>query len=90
MRSREFQFRLKLTESKDADIIRRIAEHENKQGYLKNLVRADIALPAGDIPEWAYDDLEIGYNFYCQACGGKLVGYHNFCTHCGQRLRSDE
>lgn len=87
MRSREFQFRLKLTESKDEDIIRRICEHENKQGYLKQLVRADIALPAAELDD--YDANEEGYFYYCQACGKRVI-YSNFCHECGQRLRSDE
>lgn len=87
MRSREFQFRLKLTESKDADIIRRIAEHENKQGYLKQLVRADIVQPPLDVKEYYR---EAGFRYCCQSCCGKMVYYSNFCPRCGQRLRGDE
>lgn len=33
---------LRLTKSTDADIIQRLAGVDNKQGYIKDLIRADI------------------------------------------------
>ena len=33
---------LKLVKSTDADIIQRLADVDNKQGYIKELIRADI------------------------------------------------
>lgn len=37
------QFNLCLNKATDADVIARIEAQENKQGYLKRLIRADIA-----------------------------------------------
>lgn len=37
------QIRIKLNRKTDADILARLAEQENRQGYLKRLVREDIA-----------------------------------------------
>lgn len=36
------QYRLKLNKNKDADIIEKLNSLENKQGYIKALIRADI------------------------------------------------
>ena len=33
---------IKLCQSTDADIIRWLSEHTNKQGYIKELIRADM------------------------------------------------
>ena len=37
------QIRIKLNRRTDADILARLAEQENRQGYIKRLVREDIA-----------------------------------------------
>lgn len=37
------QFKLGLNKSTDADIIEKLDSVENKQGYIKELIRADIA-----------------------------------------------
>lgn len=36
------QINLKLNLTTDADIIKRLAEVQNKQGYIKELIRADM------------------------------------------------
>lgn len=36
------QFKMKLNRGTDADIIERLESVENKQGYIKNLIRMDI------------------------------------------------
>ena len=36
------QIRIKLNRKTDADILARLAEQENRQGYIKRLVREDI------------------------------------------------
>lgn len=36
------QIKMKLNRKTDADILKRLEEVENKQGYLKALIRADI------------------------------------------------
>jgi hypothetical protein len=36
------QFKLKLNKKTDADIISRLAEVDNMQGYIKELIRVDI------------------------------------------------
>ena len=36
------QIKLKLNKRTDADIIKRISEADNKQGYIKELIRLDI------------------------------------------------
>lgn len=36
------QIKMKLNKKTDADILKRLEEVENKQGYLKALIRADI------------------------------------------------
>ena len=36
------QIHLKLNLATDADIIKRLAEVQNKQGYIKELIRADM------------------------------------------------
>lgn len=46
----------------DADIIARLAEQDNKQGYIKRLIRADIA--AGNVAGWreaVISAIETGY-----------------------------
>lgn len=40
------QFRLKLNRKTDADIIEQLNDVPNKQGYIKALIRADIARDA--------------------------------------------
>lgn len=37
------QFKMKLNKGTDADILQKLEEVGNKQGYIKNLIRADIA-----------------------------------------------
>jgi len=37
------QIRIKLNRKTDADILARLAEQENRQGYIKQLVREDIS-----------------------------------------------
>lgn len=37
------QFMMKLNLKNDADIIKKLESVENRQGYLKDLIRADIA-----------------------------------------------
>ncbi len=39
------QIKLKLNTSTDADILEKLNEVENKQGYIKELIRADIGEP---------------------------------------------
>lgn len=34
---------MKLNKNQDADILQRLEEVDNKQGYIKDLIRADIA-----------------------------------------------
>lgn len=36
------QFKMKLNRKTDADILARLDEMDNKQGYIKSLIRADI------------------------------------------------
>ena len=36
------QVKLKLNKKTDADIIKRLSESDSKQGYIKELIRADI------------------------------------------------
>lgn len=39
---------LKLNKATDADILQRLAEQANKQGYIKALIRADMARTQSD------------------------------------------
>lgn len=41
------QIKLKLNRKTDADILARLAEEENKQGYIKTLIRKDIEKESG-------------------------------------------
>ena len=41
---------VKLTKSKDGDIIARLGEVENKQAYIKQLIRKDIASNGDPVP----------------------------------------
>lgn len=36
------QFKMKLNTTTDADVLKRLGEVENKQGYVKDLIRDDI------------------------------------------------
>ena len=45
------QLRVKLNKKTDADILLHIDKQSNIQGYIKQLIRADIAAHAGDAPE---------------------------------------
>ena len=36
------QFKMKLNTTTDADVLKRLGEVENKQGYVKDLIREDI------------------------------------------------
>lgn len=45
------QLRVKLNKKTDADILLHIDKQSNIQGYIKQLIRADIAAHAGDVPE---------------------------------------
>ena len=38
------QFKLKLNKTNDADIIEKLNEVDNKQGYIKELIRKDIGV----------------------------------------------
>ena len=39
------QFRMKLNKGTDADILKKLSEVQNKQGYVKELIRADMKKP---------------------------------------------
>ncbi len=45
------QLRVKLNLRTDADIIEYIEKQKNKQGYIKQLIRADIAMHAQSAPQ---------------------------------------
>lgn len=45
------QLRVKLNKKTDADILLHIDKQSNIQGYIKQLIRADIATHAGEAPE---------------------------------------
>ena len=45
------QLRVKLNKKTDADILLHIDKQSNIQGYIKQLIRADIAAHAGDASE---------------------------------------
>ena len=44
MKAQHVGIYLKLNKGSDKDIIKRLDDQENKQGYIKDLVRTDIAL----------------------------------------------
>lgn len=40
--ARTVQFKMKLNKGTDADILKKLESVDNKQGYIKSLIRADI------------------------------------------------
>ena len=42
------QIKLKLNNNTDADVLNKLAKEENKQGYIKNLIRQDINAPESE------------------------------------------
>jgi hypothetical protein len=45
------QVKFKFTKSTDADILEWLSALDNKQGYIKRLIREDIARHAVDLPD---------------------------------------
>ena len=45
------QVKFKFTKSTDADILEWLSALDNKQGYIKRLIREDIARHAADLPD---------------------------------------
>lgn len=43
------QIKLKLNNNTDADVLDKLAKEENKQGYIKNLIRQDINAPESEV-----------------------------------------
>lgn len=61
------QFRLKLNKKTDADVIEKLQSVDNKQGYIKDLIRADISdewIPCSErLPEDNHETLVYEKNF---------------------------
>lgn len=77
---------LKLNRTTDADILARLEEQDSKQGYIKRLIRADMAklaktmiesLPSAQ-PErkkgkWLHDKDDTLLSGYCSCCGWESI-----------------
>ena len=81
------QIHLKLNVNTDNDILARFEETENVQGYIKALIRKDIAARPKKYPPTRYADTLYG----CPSCGYELPsGKPKVCTNCGQLIDWNE
>ena len=75
------QFHLKLNLNTDQDIIRQLERQDSTQGYIKQLIRRDIATPPRKYPPTRYSDTLYG----CGICGHELTN-EKACPFCGQTV----
>jgi len=74
---------LKLNTNTDAEIIDLLSAKENVQGYLKQVLRAEILNRPKFYPPTRYSDKTYG----CGICGHELQpGHPNYCSYCGQAI----
>lgn len=75
------QIRLKLNKVTDADILQRLDQVDNKQGYIKALIRAD---------KHGYWKHTPTYWYYCSVCGCEPPNETNiktlYCPNCGAKM----
>ena len=78
----------------ESDLIAQVEKQQNKQGYIKALIRADMekeAKPGQWIPALqdgeTYKDEVYGQVFECSVCGRSVIeDLNEYCPHCGARM----
>lgn len=78
---------LKLNKDTDSDIISRLEDVENIQGYIKKLIRADKEGQWVDNDEWDVGDDYIVMDYFCSRCFEVADEKTDYCPHCGTKMK---
>lgn len=78
---------LKLNKETDADIIQKLDEVDNIQGYIKSLIRADMGIKKAT-GHWKWRTVQGIDRCKCSKCNcGSWEMEFNYCPYCGTKMK---